>query len=104
MAKQASTPNSADATAPDPEAHLLRAGLDTLTFGFAIFDHALKLVASNRAFRTSARVSIGAVQARNGACGILSLQRGTRRLRTRQCGGTGPDAPESRPRTQAALT
>ena len=52
MAKQTSTPDSADATAPDAEALLLRAGLDTLTFGFAIFDRDLKLVASNRAFRT----------------------------------------------------
>ena len=31
---------------------LLRAGLDTLEFGFAIFDSDLKLVASNAAFRT----------------------------------------------------
>jgi len=33
-------------------AALVRAGLDTLDFGFAIFDRALKLVACNRAFRT----------------------------------------------------
>ena len=52
MAKRAFTAVSASAMAPDPAAHLLRAGLDTLTFGFAIFDHDLKLVASNRAFRT----------------------------------------------------
>ena len=52
MAKQTSTSDSADAPAADAEAQLLRAGLDTLTFGFAIFDHDLKLVASNRAFRT----------------------------------------------------
>ncbi|MEO8675289.1 MAG: PAS-domain containing protein [Casimicrobiaceae bacterium] len=31
---------------------LIRAGLDTLDFGFAIFDRDLKLVASNEAFRT----------------------------------------------------
>ncbi len=31
---------------------LVRAGLDTLHFGFAIFDRDLKLVASNKAFRT----------------------------------------------------
>ena len=37
---------------PDKSASLLRAGLDLLTFGFAIFDRSLKLVASNTAFRT----------------------------------------------------
>jgi len=52
MAKRTSTSDSADAAAPDAEAQLLRAGLDTLTFGFAIFDDAMKLVASNQAFRT----------------------------------------------------
>jgi class 3 adenylate cyclase/PAS domain-containing protein len=52
MVKRTSTSDSADAAAPDPETQLLRAGLDTLTFGFAIFDHDLKLVTSNRAFRT----------------------------------------------------
>ena len=31
---------------------LLRAGLDTLEFGFALFDRHLRLVASNKAFRT----------------------------------------------------
>ena len=36
----------------DQPAPLLRAGLDTLRFGFAIFDRDLKLVASNKAFRT----------------------------------------------------
>ncbi|MEO8485625.1 MAG: PAS-domain containing protein [Betaproteobacteria bacterium] len=44
------------ATAPvDPKsaaARLTSAGLDTLDFGFAIFDRELELVASNRAFRT----------------------------------------------------
>jgi class 3 adenylate cyclase/PAS domain-containing protein len=38
--------------APDEPASLIRAGLDTLNFGFAIFDRDLKLVASNKAFRT----------------------------------------------------
>ena len=44
-----------DAVSPsvvDRHAVLVRAGLDTLQFGFAIFDRELKLVASNRAFRT----------------------------------------------------
>ncbi|MEO8751898.1 MAG: PAS-domain containing protein [Casimicrobiaceae bacterium] len=36
----------------DDPALLLRAGLDTLDFGFAIFDRELKLVTSNKAFRT----------------------------------------------------
>ena len=36
----------------DRPAQLLRAGLDTLDFGFAIFDRDLRLVASNKAFRT----------------------------------------------------
>ena len=36
----------------DQPAPLLRASLDTLRFGFAIFDRDLKLVASNKAFRT----------------------------------------------------
>lgn len=39
-------PAGADAIAP-----LVRAGLDTLDFGFAIFDRDLRLVASNKAFR-----------------------------------------------------
>ena len=38
--------------APDTLALLIGAGLDTLNFGFAIFDRDLKLVASNKAFRT----------------------------------------------------
>ena len=36
----------------DVPAALIRAGLDTLDFGFAIFDRDLRLVASNKAFRT----------------------------------------------------
>ncbi|HTP97860.1 MAG TPA: PAS-domain containing protein [Casimicrobiaceae bacterium] len=39
-------------SAGDRAAHLLRAGLDTLAFGFAIFDRDLRLVTSNKAFRT----------------------------------------------------
>ena len=38
--------------ASDDSASLIRAGLDTLNFGFAIFDGNLKLVANNKAFRT----------------------------------------------------
>ncbi|MFO1325391.1 MAG: PAS-domain containing protein [Burkholderiales bacterium] len=38
--------------APDRSAALVRAGLDTLPFGFAIFDRGLTLVTCNRAFRT----------------------------------------------------
>jgi class 3 adenylate cyclase/PAS domain-containing protein len=37
---------------PGLHAKLLRAGLDTLDFGFAIFDRELRLVATNKAFRT----------------------------------------------------
>ena len=37
---------------PPDSAQLLRAGIDTLSFGFAIFDRNLELVTSNRAFRT----------------------------------------------------
>ncbi len=44
----ASTPQNA----PDKLALLMRAGLDTLDFGFAIFDRNLRLVACNKAFRT----------------------------------------------------
>ena len=56
MAKRTSTSDSADAAAPDAEAQLLRAGLDTLTFGFAIFDDAMKLVASKAAVAASIRI------------------------------------------------
>jgi PAS domain-containing protein len=50
-------PKDLEAQAPgrrsqDRAAQLLRAGLDTLGFGFAIFDRDLRLVASNKAFRT----------------------------------------------------
>ena len=38
--------------AEDRAAQFLRAVLDTLDFGFAIFDRNLRLVASNKAFRT----------------------------------------------------
>ena len=37
---------------PDKSALMIRVGLDTLAFGFAMFDCDLKLVASNKAFRT----------------------------------------------------
>jgi len=37
---------------------LIRAGLDTLDFGFAIFDGDLKLVATNTAFRTLRACSV----------------------------------------------
>src|SRR5205814_5128602 len=43
--------NNAEASAQVPDT-LIRAGLDTLAFGFAIFDRDLNLVASNKAFRT----------------------------------------------------
>ena len=48
-------PNPSDASAgpngPDGAARLIRAGLDALIFGFAVFDRDLKLVECNRAFR-----------------------------------------------------
>lgn len=44
--------DAATRDAPGLHAKLLRAGLDTLDFGFAIFDRELRLVASNKAFRT----------------------------------------------------
>ena len=52
MAKRNSGVTSAIPAAPETHAALIRAGLDTLDFGFAIFDKDLKLVASNKAFRT----------------------------------------------------
>ncbi len=52
MAKTVSRNDSPMPKAPDESATLIRAGLDLLTFGFAIFDRDLKLVANNRAFRT----------------------------------------------------
>ena len=51
MAKQVSKSASTKPSAPDEAAPLLRAGLDALNFGFAVFDKDLKLVKSNRAFR-----------------------------------------------------
>lgn len=45
--------NAARASQPqDKSTLLIRAGLDTLEFGFAIFDRELRLVTSNKAFRT----------------------------------------------------
>ncbi len=47
--------DSNDSTASEVEdraARLTRAGLDTLNFGFAVFDRDLRLVATNKAFRT----------------------------------------------------
>jgi class 3 adenylate cyclase/PAS domain-containing protein len=52
MANRDSRSASTVPKAPDAPAPLIRAGLDTLNFGFAIFDRDLKLVASNKAFRT----------------------------------------------------
>src|SRR5512132_1356233 len=52
MTKRSSKDASPTLQAPDNPALLIRAGLDTLNFGFAIFDSDLKLVASNKAFRT----------------------------------------------------
>jgi hypothetical protein len=40
------------AIATDESLSLLSAGLDTLSFGFAIFDRELRVTASNKAFRT----------------------------------------------------
>jgi class 3 adenylate cyclase/PAS domain-containing protein len=51
MAKQNSKVASTIPSALDEVVPLLRAGLDALSFGFAVFDKDLKLVASNRAFR-----------------------------------------------------
>ena len=51
MAKRNSKAASTKPSALDEAAPLLRAGLDALSFGFAVFDKDLKLVASNRAFR-----------------------------------------------------
>jgi class 3 adenylate cyclase/PAS domain-containing protein len=52
MTKRSSKDVSPTLQAPDKPALLISAGLDTLNFGFAIFDSDLKLVASNKAFRT----------------------------------------------------
>ena len=52
MARGDVPPDNQRARTPDGPTLLVRAGLDTLAFGFAIFDRHLKLVASNKAFRT----------------------------------------------------
>ncbi len=52
MALEELRSDAATRVAPGLHARLLRAGLDTLDFGFAIFDRELRLVASNKAFRT----------------------------------------------------
>lgn len=51
MAKQDSKSASATLNALDDVAPLIRASLDALSFGFAVFDKDLKLVASNKAFQ-----------------------------------------------------
>jgi adenylate cyclase len=51
MAKQNRKSASTIPCAPEEMAPLLRVGLDALSFGFAVFDRDLKLVACNRAFR-----------------------------------------------------
>ena len=53
MAKQVSNSASTKPSVPDEAAPLLRAGLDALNFGFAVFDKDLKLVKSNRALQES---------------------------------------------------
>lgn len=52
MSIQGSRLAAAARTLPGALPPLLRAGLDTLSFGFAIFGHDLKLVVCNKAFRT----------------------------------------------------
>jgi|SRR5450631_355888 hypothetical protein len=52
MANRNSKSASTLEDAPHESVSLIRAGLDTLSFGFAIFDRNLKLVANNKAFRT----------------------------------------------------
>ncbi len=52
MAKQESRKSSPTIGPPEDLPSLIRAGLDTLNFGFAIFDANLQLVATNTAFRT----------------------------------------------------
>ena len=52
MPKYAPENNGSTTKASDRLPGLLRAGLDTLAFGFAIFDQDLKLVTCNKAFRT----------------------------------------------------
>jgi class 3 adenylate cyclase/PAS domain-containing protein len=52
MARQDAAVASPAPAPRDRQSQLVRAGFDTLDFGFAIFDRDLKLVASNKAFRT----------------------------------------------------
>ena len=52
MAKQSFKSGAAKASAPGSGERLVRAGLDALSFGFAVFDRDLRLVTSNEAFRT----------------------------------------------------
>ena len=52
MAERSTTARPRREKAPGRTAPLVRSGLDVLDFGFAIFDHDLKLVACNSAFRS----------------------------------------------------
>ncbi len=52
MATRPSRGASTKPSAPVETAPLFRAGLDALSFGFAVFDKDLKLIRSNKAFRT----------------------------------------------------
>ncbi len=52
MATRPSRGASTKPSAPVAAAPLFRAALDALSFGFAVFDKDLKLVRSNKAFRT----------------------------------------------------
>ncbi|MFQ5954938.1 MAG: PAS-domain containing protein [Kiloniellales bacterium] len=52
MAIRSSKGVSTKPSAPIEASPLFRAGLDALSFGFAVFDKDLRLVASNKAFRT----------------------------------------------------
>ncbi len=52
MASRSSKGASTKLSAPIEASPLFRAGLDALSFGFAVFDKDLKLFASNKAFRT----------------------------------------------------
>ena len=71
----------ANRKAPAKNGSPLQAGLDTLDFGFAIFDRNLKLVASQQGVRDAARLPERAVPARHRHHRALSLQRRARRLR-----------------------
>ena len=52
MARRDSSSAGATPRSPDKAASLLHAGLDALSFCFAVFDKDMKLVTSNKAFRT----------------------------------------------------